>query len=43
MKEAEVVIGLQCLDKIAEEKTVTSYRICTCDIPEFKIFICGDI
>ena len=29
MKEAEVVIGLQSRDKIAEENAFTSYKICT--------------
>jgi hypothetical protein len=29
IKEAEVVNGLQCLDKIAEENAFTSYKINT--------------
>jgi hypothetical protein len=39
IKEAEVVIGVQCLEKITEENVFTSYKIWTWDIPEFKIFI----
>jgi hypothetical protein len=29
IKETEVIIGLQFLDKIAEENAFTDYKICT--------------